>query len=227
MNRAVLFDVDGVLVNGYHARPERQIRWDENLLHDLGVDPERFRVEFIYDVFIKKVIIGQMPLVEALDRTLPSLGYKGSAMNFVSYWLSHDSHVNQPMLDTIGKLRQSSDARLYIATNQDHMRAQWLWLTLGFRDHFEDIFYSARFGVLKPNPSYFDAVASRLGRQSEPPLFFDDREEVVAAARRAGWEAVLFDTHEDCISHPWIAERLRLDSSVTPIPLPCGEGGSA
>ncbi|MDF2983165.1 MAG: hypothetical protein K0Q69_2937, partial [Devosia sp.] len=29
--RTVLFDVDGVLVHGYHARPEKQIRWDENL----------------------------------------------------------------------------------------------------------------------------------------------------------------------------------------------------
>ncbi|MDP1639873.1 MAG: HAD-IA family hydrolase [Hyphomicrobium sp.] len=208
MTRAVFFDADGVLVHGYHARPERRIRWDENLLNDLGVDPERFRTEFIFDIFIKKVIIGQMPLVEALDRVLPSLGYKGSAMNFVSYWLSHDSNVNQPLLDTIRRLRQANDSRLYIATNQDHVRAQWLWLTLGFRDHFDDIFYSARLGVLKPNPTYFEAIASRIGRQDQPPLFFDDSEEVVAGARCAGWDAVLYDDHEDCISHPWIAERL-------------------
>ena len=40
MTRALVFDVDGVLVHGYHARPERQRRWDENLLADLssGVD---------------------------------------------------------------------------------------------------------------------------------------------------------------------------------------------
>ena len=41
MTRAVLFDVDGVLVHGYHARPELQLRWDENLLEDLGIDPEQ------------------------------------------------------------------------------------------------------------------------------------------------------------------------------------------
>ena len=213
MTRAVFFDVDGVLVHGYHARPERQIRWDESLLADLGVDPERFRTEFIYDIFIKQVIIGQMPLIEALDRVLPSLGYAGSAMNFASYWLSHDSNVNQPLLEAIKRLRQAQDVRLYIATNQDHMRAQWLWLTLGFGEHFDDIFYSARLGALKPNPSYFAAVASRIGKQSEAPLFFDDREDVVAAARRAGWEAVLYNDHDDCLSHPWIAERLALAPS--------------
>lgn len=72
MTRTVLFDVDGVLVHGYHARPEKQIRWDENLLADLGVDPDRFKTEFIYDIFMKKVIVGQMSLLAALDRTCPA-----------------------------------------------------------------------------------------------------------------------------------------------------------
>lgn len=109
MTRAVFFDVDGVLVHGYHARPDLQQRWDENLLADLGVDPERFRNEFIYDIFIKKVITGQTSLVAALDRILPSLGYRGSPMVFVHYWLSHDSQLNQPLLDMIARLRQRSD----------------------------------------------------------------------------------------------------------------------
>ena len=68
--RTVLFDVDGVLVHGYHAKPEKQVRWDENLLADLGVDPERFRNEFIFDIFIKKVVVGQMSLLEALEGVL-------------------------------------------------------------------------------------------------------------------------------------------------------------
>ena len=60
MSRAVLLDVDGVLVHGYHARPERQIRWDENLPDDLGVDPLRFKQEFVFAVFVEKVIVGEI-----------------------------------------------------------------------------------------------------------------------------------------------------------------------
>ena len=74
MTRAVFFDVDGVLVHGYHARPELQRHWDANLLDDLGIDRERFRNEFIFDIFIKRVVIGETSLIEALDRRLPSLG---------------------------------------------------------------------------------------------------------------------------------------------------------
>lgn len=208
MTRAVFFDVDGVLVHGYHARPELTRRWNENLLADLGVDPERFTQEFIFDIFIKKVVVGQVSLVEALDRRLPSLGFKGSPMVFVNYWLTHDSELNEPLLDLVRKLKQRDDLRLYIATNQDHMRALWLWQNMGLGSLFEDIFYSARVGIRKPEAGFFDFVEQRIGKQSEPPLFFDDTPKVIDGARAAGWEAVQFDTIDDFTGHPWIAARI-------------------
>ena len=140
MTRAVFFDVDGVLVHGYHARPELTRRWNENLLDDLGVDPDRFTNEFIFDIFIKKVVVGEMAIIEALERRLPGLGYKGSPMTFLHYWLSHDSTLNTALLDVVRTLKSRNDLKLYIATNQDHTRAQWLWHTLGLSELFEDIF---------------------------------------------------------------------------------------
>jgi putative hydrolase of the HAD superfamily len=208
MTRAVFFDVDGVLVHGYHARPELTRRWNENLLTDLGVDPDRFTQEFIFDIFIKKVVIGEMAIIDALERRLPGLGYKGSPMAFLHYWLSHDSKLNTDLLAVVRRLKARDDLRLYLATNQDHTRAQWLWHTLGLGELFEDIFYSARAGIRKPETGFFDFIEHRIGPQSEPPLFFDDTPKVIDGARRHGWEAVLFDTTEDCVSHPWIAERL-------------------
>lgn len=209
MTRAVFFDVDGVLVHGYHAQPDAlQQRWDENLQADLGIDPERFQHEFIFDIFIKKVIIGQVSLVDALERRLPAMGYTGSPMTVVNYWLSHDSRLNQPLLDIVRRLKARPDLRLYIATNQEHLRANWLWSHLGFSDLFEDMFYSARIGVMKPHQAYFDFIEQRIGPQAEAPLFFDDTPKVIDGARRAGWEAVQFNTTEDVTSHTWVAERL-------------------
>jgi putative hydrolase of the HAD superfamily len=208
MTRAVFFDVDGVLVHGYHARPELTRRWNENLLADLGVDPDRFNAEFIFDIFIKKVVVGEMAIIDALERRLPGLGYKGSPMAFLHYWLSHDSVLNTGLLDTVRKLKARSDLKLYIATNQDHSRAQWLWHALGLSELFEDIFYSARAGIRKPEKGFFDFIEHRIGPQTQPPLFFDDTPKVIDGARAHGWEAVLFNADEDCTSHPWIAERL-------------------
>ena len=208
MTRAVFFDVDGVLVHGYHARPELTRRWNENLLADLGVDPDRFTNEFIFDIFIKKVVVGEMAMIDALERRLPALGYKGSPMVFLHYWLTHDSTLNLDLIEAIRALKAKSDIRLFIATNQDHTRALWLWETLGLSDIFEDIFYSARVGIRKPEAGFFDFVMARIGPQTEPPLFFDDTPKVIAGASAYGWDAAQFDTLADFTSHPWVAERL-------------------
>jgi len=217
VTRAVLLDVDGVLVHGYHANPARVRAWDANLLADTGVDPERFRHEFIFDIFIKKVIIGEMALIDALERRLPALGYRGSPMAFAHYWLTHDSVLNEPLLDAVRQLRQRSDLKLYIATNQEHLRASHLWSHLGLSELFDDIFYAARIGATKPDRKFFDFVDARIGPQTEPPLFFDDSPKVIQGARKHGWEAVEFDTVDDFTNHPWIAERLSSPLARPPI----------
>lgn len=208
MTRAVVFDVDGVLVHGYHARPERQIRWDGNLQVDLGVDPERFRQEFIFDIFITRVVTGQMSLIEALDKRLPGLGYRGSPMDFAQYWLANDSKLDTELLAGIRRLKAHTDVRLFIATNQDHMRAQWLWQTLGLGEIFEDIFYSARIGMTKAHKGFFKFADERMGRHDEPPLFFDDTQKVIDVAQKSGWDTVLFDTNAQFFDHPWVKARL-------------------
>ena len=208
MTRTVIFDVDGVLIHGYHARPELTRRWNETLLADLGVDPDRFTQEFIFDIFIKKVVVGEVAMIDALERRLPALGYKGSPMAFLHYWLTHDSVLNQELIAAIRALKARADIRLFIATNQDHTRALWLWEMLGLSDIFEDIFYSARVGIRKPERGFFDFVAARIGPQAEPPLFFDDTPKVVEGARAYGWDSVQFDTIDDFSGHPWVAARL-------------------
>jgi putative hydrolase of the HAD superfamily len=61
---------------------------------------------------------------------------------------------------------------------------------------------------MKPDRAFFEAAAKRMGPQDEPPLMFDDSEEVVAAARAFGWDAASYDGLEDFTTHPWVAERL-------------------
>ncbi|MBE7732061.1 HAD family hydrolase [Devosia faecipullorum] len=208
MTRAVFFDVDGVLVHGMHHNPARTRRWDTTLMNDLGVDPARFTNEFIFDVFVKKVVNGKMSVIEALERHLPALGYKGSPMVFLDYWLKKDSVLNQELIQAIKQLKAKSDIRLYVATNQEHIRASWLWSQCGLSQIFDDMFHSARVGIRKPDPAYFDFIRRRIGAQDEAPLFFDDTPKVVDGARAHGWDAVLFDTNRDFFEHPWIAEKL-------------------
>ncbi|SMQ66321.1 putative hydrolase of the HAD superfamily [Devosia lucknowensis] len=206
MTRAVIFDVDGVLVHGYHARPHLRDQFDQHM-RDFGMDPERFQAEFIVDIFLKKVLIGQTAMIEALDRRLPGLGYRGSPMTFAHFWLGHEGHLNHELVDAIRALRTHPDVRLFLATNQDHMRAQWLWQSVGLGDIFEDMFYSARIGMTKAHKGFFAFADDHIGKFDEPPLFFDDTPKVIEVARSAGWDAVLFEDNADVLDHPWIANR--------------------
>lgn len=207
MTRSLVFDVDGVLVHGYHARPDLHETFDEKL-RGLGINADRFQREFIYDIFMKRVLIGEVPMVEALDRRLKAFGYRGSTMTVLDLWMSHDCFPNTAMFELIRKLKADPQVRLYLATNQDHSRAQFLWQGLGLRDSFEDMFYSARFGRTKAHKKFFEMAEERMPSSELPPLFFDDTPKVIDAAKAHGWEAVLFETIDDCATHPWIAERL-------------------
>ena len=208
MSRAVLFDVDGVLVHGYHTNAERRRRWDEHMLEDLGIAQEDFYANMVKQILPGEVLPGKRSLVNALEEVLPRLGYNGSPMNIVSYWLRRDTQLNLPLLEIIRRLRASSGLRLYIATNQEDTRAFYLWDVLGLQHLFDDIFHAARLGATKPDPAFFEAIASRIGPQDSPPLFFDDAPAVATAATAFGWEGVHAETIEDIRNHPWIVARI-------------------
>jgi putative hydrolase of the HAD superfamily len=210
--RSVLFDVDGVLVHGYTGQIERRRRWDEHLVEDLGIDPSAFRDLFIKQVFEKEVLTGRKALLSALEETLPLLGFHGSPFVVASYWLNRDDHLNLQLLDIVRHLRRTGRARLYVATNQEHMRAFHLWNRHGFENLFDDMFHAARFGELKPGLAFFERAADILGPQVEPPLFFDNEEAVVQAANAFGWEGALYNDLADCTSHPWVSAMLSRNS---------------
>jgi putative hydrolase of the HAD superfamily len=202
--RAVFFDVDGVLIHGYHAVLEKRRRWDTHLEQDLGIDPEAFTRVFIQGPFTSHVLLGQMSLIDALSQTLPTIGFQGSPLRVAEYWLNRDSQLNFQLLDLVHQLRRAGIGPIYIATNQEHMRAFHLWNALGLRTHFDDMFYAARLGALKPQIEFFEKIAMVIGPQEAPPLFFDDSKSVVDAATAFGWEGVLYEHLDDCRAHPWV-----------------------
>ncbi|MXO65768.1 HAD-IA family hydrolase [Altericroceibacterium endophyticum] len=206
--RTILFDVDGVLIHGWHAKEEKRRRWDENLQTDLGIDPAEFTATFFPDIFPNQVLTGRISLISALEIWLSERSYDVSPMALISYWFAQDAVVNREMLPILEALSEHGAVRLCLATNQEHLRAAHLWQQVGFSSYFDDMFHAARLGAIKPDPAFFHAVDKRLGRQITPPLLFDDNEDVIAAAGRHGWEAILFEDETSCKNHPSIAAYL-------------------
>jgi putative hydrolase of the HAD superfamily len=208
----IFFDVDGVLVHGYHARTELRKCWDENIERDFGINRERFAKEFIFGPFIQSVIVGTTSLQEELKNWLPKFGYNGDPQIFLDYWLQKDANENSALIAQIKRLKEKADVRLFIATNQEHNRAKYLMEQMGFASYFEDIFYSARVGARKPDRAYFDWISHRLNiTGQQKPIFFDDTPAVVKAARDYGWEAIEFLDVNDLYQSSYIRGILEQD----------------
>jgi putative hydrolase of the HAD superfamily len=212
----IFFDVDGVLIDGWHAKPERRKRWDATLEQDLGVDRQAFQQKFFaspsgkFPSVMHGCVAGDYDLKQALAAILPSAGYHGSVDAFVRYWCEKDSNVNPDVLDAVKRLARHTEVELYLLTGQEHYRAAYLWNELGFKEHFKDILYSAKLGHLKNTPAFFSRVNSLLGIVApERPLFFDDQEGAVDLARAAGWDACVFNTADDVRTHPRLQSLLQ------------------
>jgi len=210
----LFFDVDGVLIDGWHANAALRKPWSDSLEADLGVNVKDFEAVFFVIAEGERIsimdscVMGKRDLKEALQTVLPTLGYQGSVDDFVSYWFEKDSNINLEVFDIVAQLKAIPEVELFVATGQEHYRALYLWDQLAFSSHFERIFYSANIGYLKSNTKFFEVINTELGIAElvQTPLFFDDSEAVVEAAIEAGWEGVVFNSVDDLRQHPRISE---------------------
>ena len=68
----IFFDLDGVLIDGFHSDPARRVRWDTTLKEDLGIDPDDLVSVFFQGSFLD-VIVGKRDCLESLNEILPDI----------------------------------------------------------------------------------------------------------------------------------------------------------
>ncbi len=81
---------------------------------------------------------------------------------------------------------------VYLATNQEHERADYLMNGLKLATHVDGCHYSAAIGHRKPTSAYFHQVGIRVGLRPEEVLLIDNSAVNVQAASRAGWHAAIW-----------------------------------
>ena len=182
MKPVLMLDVDGVLVHSHNGGS-----WAADIERDLGIDPDRLSTEF-FATHWSDVILGRKHLHAALDDCLPELSETLTAQEFIDYWFSRDSMIDEAVLADARALKAEGLA-IYLATNQEHQRARYLMEAMGLAAHVDGIIYSAAIGEKKPRPGFFAAAEKRTGASPSELVLVDDAEANVAAARAAGWTA--------------------------------------
>jgi len=136
-----MIDVDGVLVRG---RPADGHHWTHEIESGLGISAGELQTEFFLPYW-DAIVLGRADLVACLTPVLKKIAPHLTANDVISYWFAHDSRLDMGLLRDLASYR-SAGIPLYLATNQDHRRAQYLMNEMELADHFDGIFYSAEIG---------------------------------------------------------------------------------
>lgn len=185
--RVLMMDVDGVLV---HGRPSDGRHLFAELEADLGVSPDLLREAF-FTPYWEAIVTGREALTERLAPILGEIAPNVTADQLIAYWFENDSRLNQDALATIGELRDRG-VPVFLATNQEHLRANYLMQTLGLGAHVDGIVYSAALGHRKPAAEFFDGAALHVGAEPNQLVLVDDTLANVEGARQRGWNAIHF-----------------------------------
>ena len=183
--KALMLDVDGVLVDG---RPEDGRHWQTALEEDLGITPDALHEHFFAPHW-NDIVIGRAGLMEHLTTALRKISPELSPADFIAYWFEKDSRIVAPLLSELSSVR-SRGTRVYLATNQEHLRAAHLMQNLGLAQHVDGIFYSAQLGVKKPDMAFFEKVQAVVTLGANEILLVDDSRQNIDAALKAGWQAM-------------------------------------
>lgn len=186
MIEAVVFDVDGVLVE---ASVWARILAEE---HGLG----RSRTDPFFLGPFKKCVVGEARLKDELRPFLTEWQWPTTVDDFVARWLEADSGVNTRALDVVDALRRDG-IRCYVASTQEAERAAYLRDEIALGRRFDGLFFSCELGLQKPDRRFFEAVTQTIGVEPEKLLFFDDHQVNVEGARAAGWTAELYRIGDD------------------------------
>lgn len=183
--KVLMMDVDGVLVSG---RPTDGRHLFAELEADLGLSPDRLRETF-FTPYWEAIVTGREGLTERLAPVLATIAPKVSAERLIAYWFENDSRVDHAVLSVVKRYRERG-VPVFLATNQEHLRADYLMRTVGLGAHVDDIIYSAALGYRKPDAQFFERAAAVAGAAPEDIVLVDDTPANVEAARRNGWHAV-------------------------------------
>lgn len=187
-----MLDVDGVLVDG---RPVDGLRWDHDLQEHMAVSSDALDREF-FKVEWNDVVLGRKDLLPTLAVVLGRIAPAIRVEDLVAYWFEMDSRIVESVLSGVRAVRQNG-IPVYLATNQEHMRAIYLMKTMGLSDEVDGIVYSACARSRKPQPEFFRFAEKVTGRHPHEMLLVDNTVENVTAATSEGWNAVHWDGTRD------------------------------
>ena len=189
MIKTILFDADGVLLNGE--------KFGKVLAKEKNISEETTR-DFFTGPF-QEAIVGKKDLRDILPPFLTKWKWHGSVDTFMQYWFEAEQKIDEALIAYIQKLR-TRNIQCYIATNQEKNRIEYMLKNMGFADAFDGVFASSHIGHKKPTLQFYEMVVASLKLKKDQILFWDDSEKNVDGAKHFGIHAHVYTTFDDFVA---------------------------
>jgi 2-haloacid dehalogenase len=183
-NRAVLFDLGGVLIDWDPRYVYRPLFADDAAM-------EHFLAQVCHAQWNKRIDAGR-PFAEAIlerQREVPEFA------EYIGFWFSRwQGMLKGEIPGTVAILRELKDLGLplYALSNWSAETFPRARERFGFLAWFDCIVVSGEAGVAKPDREIFELAISRCGLAPAETVFIDDVPANIETAQALGFDAVLF-----------------------------------
>lgn len=182
MIKAVIFDLDGVIVDSEHIHVEAEKQ--TMLKYGVRISSEELRK---YTGSTAKFMFAELIEKYELDTTVEEIFNEKEEVLFEL--LEADTHPTKGVIELIGKLEQRN-LKLGIASSAHRRLVEYVLRKLGIKHVFESIMSSEDIVHCKPNPEVFLRSADELGVSPNECVVIEDAELGVKAAKNAQMKCI-------------------------------------
>ena len=188
--KILLIDADGVTL-------KKQGYFSEKISKEHNVPMEKMTP--FYNNEFRKSQRGKADLKAELIKYLPEWNWTKTVDEFVGYWFTTDAHPDEVVFSLIERIR-ASGIKVYLASDQERYRAEYMTESLNFRERLDGCFFSYKLGCKKSEPGFFDQVLKALGADPKDVIFLDDDQTNVDVAAEFGIDARLYRSTDDLVA---------------------------
>lgn len=152
----------------------------------------------LFDSFDK----GQISTEEFFNDLRKQIRYTGPDHELLRAWNAMLLDVPEKRLDVLVTMKQNYNTYLLSNTCEPHIAAfeHDLYLKHGvknFNDYFDEVYYSCRIGMRKPNKEIFEFVLKANDLRPEETVFIDDSLQHVKGAGECGISSFLLPKNQE------------------------------
>lgn len=166
MTKAILFDVDGVVLFP-------RDKYFSQRLKEEGYELDEQRISQFFKNQYKQIVIGKADLKEEVSEEFRNWGWSGTVDELLDFWFSYENKLNQEVIDFAQELRQKQ-IKCFLSSDHSKYREQDLLHNVGLVEYFDGEFFSASLGYTKEEKEYYQQILSSLNLTPEEIVFIDD-----------------------------------------------------